>query len=346
METIMLEVTKIVRVDNECILVYLEADDGKPLSYLPGQFLTFIFDRDGREARRSYSIFTTPGIDKELAVLVKRVVNGEMSRYLIDHLAPGDRLQAIPPSGRFLLPQEYDPAEPLLFIAAGSGISPVFSIIKEALLLRSAASVSLIYQNRTESQILFANELDELKESSGGRLKITLLLSNPASHQQVAARLNNTLLEKLLQEMNVDFRQTRFYLCGPPAFMRMCQFVLHVMKVADEKIHKEIFYFESAPVARLSHSTETRTVLVNWNQRQYHFSVQYPDSILTAALRAGIKLPYSCRGGRCSTCTIRCKTGKVVMSINETLTERDLQAGLVLTCVGYPESDIELEYPF
>jgi ring-1,2-phenylacetyl-CoA epoxidase subunit PaaE len=204
----------------------------------------------------------------------------------------------------------------------------------------------LIYQNRSEAQTIFADELNQLQKSLNGRFRITHLLSNPSTHHQPAARLNNTLLEQLLEKIKVNLQLSRFYLCGPPAFMRMCQFVLHVMKVPDQQIHKEIFYFESAPVARLSHSRETRNVLLSWNQHQYRFPVQYPDSILTAALKSGIKLPYSCRGGRCSTCTIKCNSGKVVMSINETLTERDLQAGLVLTCVGYPESDIELEYPF
>ena len=346
METIILEVTKIVRVDKECILVYLSNEKGKALSYLPGQFLTFIFNREGKETRRSYSIFTTPGIDQEMAVLVKRVANGEISRYLIDHLAPGDRLEAILPSGRFVLPTDYDPAEPLIYIAAGSGISPVFALIKESLLLKSAAFVLLIYQNRTEAETLFANELHELQQSSNGRFQLIHLHSNPLRHHQAPARLNNTLLEKLLNERKVDFQRSRFYFCGPPAFMRMCQFVLHVMKTPEEKIHKETFYFEAAPAARLTHSKETRNVLLNWNQRRYQFSVQYPESILTAALRSGIRLPYSCRGGRCSTCTIKCNAGTVVMSINETLTERDLKAGLVLTCVGYPESDIELEYPF
>jgi ring-1,2-phenylacetyl-CoA epoxidase subunit PaaE len=189
MENIILEVTKIVRVDTECILVYLASENGKPLSYLSGQFLTFIFNLDGREARRSYSIFTTPGVDREPAVLVKRVVNGEVSRYLIDHLAPGDRLEAIPPSGRFVLPSDYDPAEPLIFIAAGSGISPIFSLIKEALLVKSAASVSLIYQNRSEAQTIFADELNQLQKSLNGRFRITHLLSNPSTHHQPAARL-------------------------------------------------------------------------------------------------------------------------------------------------------------
>lgn len=344
METITLTVTKIERATEECILVFLEPENGKELSYLPGQFLTFLFNHG--ETRRSYSIFTTPGVDSQVAVLVKRVTNGEISRRLIDHLSPGDKLEAIPPTGRFILPSDRDRSEPLIFIAAGSGISPVFSLIKEALSTEGTGSVSLVYQNRNEQSTLFRQELDLLSNKYSGRFTWTNLLSAPAELHHNATRLNNTLLEKILFDMRVNFTNTRFYLCGPPAFMRMCQFVLHVLGSHDDRIHKEIFYFESGPSNPLAHLREPRTVQLQWNKGNFNFTVKYPESILDAALKAGIKLPYSCRGGRCSTCTVKCTTGKVIMSINEVLTKRDLKNGLVLTCVGYPETDISLEYPF
>lgn len=346
MELIDLVVTRIVRANAECIFVYLSREDGMALQYEAGQFLTFIFNRNGKENRRSYSLFTTPSIDAEPAVVIKRVVNGEVSRFLIDHLAPGDRLQAIPASGRFTLPQDDDPHKPLVFISAGSGISPVYSLIRQALLVNASERVLLIYQNRSEEQALFVSEFATLAESGKGRFTWIHLLSNPSSGNTPAARLNNTLLEKILLDRQVDFASSHFYICGPPAFMRMCQFVLHLLKVPDERMLREIFYFESSPVTQLTHSKEPRQVQLTWNEQNYAFTINYPESILSAALRSGIKLPYSCRGGRCSTCTLKCSAGSVIMSINEVLTARDLQQGLILTCVGYPETDISLQYPF
>ncbi|MEO6915081.1 MAG: 2Fe-2S iron-sulfur cluster binding domain-containing protein [Chitinophagaceae bacterium] len=125
----------------------------------------------------------------------------------------------------------------------------------------------------------------------------------------------------------------------------MCQFVLHLLRVPDERIHREIFFFDSAPSSPLNYDSIPKKISLKWNDERFTFMVQHPQSILDAALKQGIALPYSCRGGRCSTCAIKCISGQMSMSINEVLTHKDLQQGWVLTCVGYPASDLVLEYP-
>lgn len=341
-QTINLRVSKVVRAANDSILLFLETPEGKQIHYQAGQFITFIFHRRDQEVRRSYSFFTTPFVDAEAGVLVKRLINGEISRHLIDHVAAGDILEALPPSGRFTLATDRLKAGQLVFIAAGSGISPVISLIKQALYLDDASTVVLIYQSRSEASTLFHQELSMMSREYKQRFTCIILLSNPANHQLHPSRLNNTLLEQILLRKITGIASSQFYLCGPPAFMRMCQFVLHVLKVADEKIHREIFFFEGIPAAPLIHDKTLRNVTVHFNGKQFSFPVEYPETILQAALKSGLKLPYSCKGGRCSTCTVRCISGSVKMSINEVLTDKDLHEGLILTCVGYPQSDLEL----
>jgi ring-1,2-phenylacetyl-CoA epoxidase subunit PaaE len=135
-----------------------------------------------------------------------------------------------------------------------------------------------------------------------------------------------------------------FYLCGPPAFMRMAQFTLRLLGFSDAQIKKENFTVEYVPPPPLLTDTTPKRVTILRNDSPLHFEAAWPDTILHAAERHHISLPYSCRGGRCSTCVAKCLSGKVKMSINEVLTEKDLQDGLVLTCVGYAETDITLSF--
>ena len=155
------------------------------------------------------------------------------------------------------------------------------------------------------------------------------------------ARLNNWLLEDLL---GMDTGHALFYLCGPPAFMRMVLFTLRLMGVAETQIRKENFTVEYVPPPPLLSDPSPKRVVIHTAETQYAFEVAWPSTILQAALDHHIPLPYSCKGGRCSTCVARCLNGKVKMSINEVLTEQDIREGLVLTCVGYAETDVELKY--
>jgi ring-1,2-phenylacetyl-CoA epoxidase subunit PaaE len=321
--------------------IFVERTDG-PLSYQAGQFLTLLVNTYGREHRRSYSFSTTPGIDPVAAITVKRVPNGEVSRYLLDHLRVGDILHTLPPAGRFTLDET---ADPLVFIAAGSGIVPIFSLLKTALALQSHHKIILITQQHDPAASPFHAQLHALTTAYGkDRLRWIEWLSVRDG------RLNNWLLEEwiltLLPPVHHPSQTVlpHFYLCGPPAFMRMAQFTLRLLGFPDEQIKKENFTVEYVPPPPLLTDTTPKQVTILRDDSPLHFEAVWPDTILQAAERQHISLPYSCRGGRCSTCTAKCLSGKVKMSINEVLTEKDLQEGLVLTCVGYAETDITLSY--
>jgi ring-1,2-phenylacetyl-CoA epoxidase subunit PaaE len=356
MEPFWLEVIGIFPEARDCSTILLRRLDGQPLVYRAGQFLTLLLTIHGRELRRSYSLSSAPGIDPWPAITIKRIPNGEVSRYLLDHLVPGDRLLTLPPSGRFTL-AEGAATTRHFFIAAGSGMAPVYSLLKTALLavpalateatagstaeagavlpVQTGRDAILISQHHDEQSVLFGEALRSWQRQWPERFTWLNILS---SH---FGRLTNGMLQDLVEELGLGHF---FYLCGPPAFMRMAQFTLRVMGVEEARIRKEHFTVEYVPPPPPIADTRPRRITISKEGQTIGFSASYPMTILQAALAHGIALPYSCRGGRCSTCVARCTAGKVKMSINEVLTDEDLQRGLVLTCVGYAETDVELAY--
>lgn len=372
MDTLILNVVGILPEAIDTATIFLERADGLPLDYQAGQFLTFLFDfhgrsASGRELRRSYSLSSAPGVDPIPSITVKRVTNGEASRYLLDHLRVGDQLRSLPPAGRFLL--EKRPAATadamagmpgpggrvLFFIAAGSGVVPIFSLLKKALAEEPGTRIVLISQHHDDGSIPFFKKLEELERDNKKRFRWVNLRSAKDG------RLNNWWLEELLGELLLEvppggagkstasradmlpgYSHPAFYLCGPPAFMRMAQFTLRVMGFTYSYIRKENFTVEFVPPPPLLTDPSPKKITIRAGGKTYQYEAAWPATILQAGLDRQIPLPYSCKGGRCSTCVARCINGKVKMSINEVLTEKDLQEGLVLTCVGYAETDVEL----
>ncbi len=322
---------------------YLEPDNKSAIEYKAGQFLTLIFHHRGNEIRRSYSLGSTPGIDNELFITVKRKINGEISRQLFDHYKPGDIIASLMPAGRFIIEEPF--ASVYFFITAGSGITPIFSLVKELLYKHPETKVILINQCRNERDVIYKHQLKELELKFAARFYVIQFFSRPHSRKHKAQRLNNELLEKIIhQTPELQFQTANFYLCGPIAFMRMAQFTLKTIGFNDEQIHKEQFVIDLPPPVPFLSDTAPKSAVIYFQQKKYSLTVAYPQTILDAALQNNIELPYSCKAGRCSTCAALCIKGKVKMSINEVLTERDIEKGLVLTCVGYAETDMELSF--
>lgn len=343
MQLLHLSIHSVTRETSDTFTFHLVAEHGHPPPYAAGQFLTFLFQFGEREIRRSYSLSSTPGLDEMLSVTIKRIPNGEISRYFIDYLKPGARLVSLMPSGKFILENKDDPGSSFVLIAAGSGMVPVFSLLKSILYHKRNQPVLLITQFQNETSILFNTELMKMKNEFAERLTWINLLSAPANRSLESIRLNNNLLPELISRYAAQQKDQLFYVCGPASFMRMVQFTLKEMGFDGNRIRKENFTVEYLPPPPLITDHGVKTISLLLGKKNYRFTTRFPKTILDAALENGIKLPYSCKGGRCSTCVLTCKSGKVKMSINEVLTEKDLEQGLVLTCVGYAETDCELE---
>ncbi len=338
-----LVITRIEAVSANAKMLFLEEVNRRPISYEAGQFFTFIINHYRREVRRAYSIASAPGIEDQMGVVIKRLANGEISRFLLEHLKAGDILRALPPGGRFTLQKDAAGRRTVFFIAAGSGISPVFSLLKSLLFREEFSRAVLIYQNHDEDNVIFEQELDRLQHRFAERFTLITLLSNPSERSHRPRRLNNNLLEELISANVRMHMPNDFYICGPGGFMRMAQFVIKLMGFSEENIHKENFEIGPVPPAPVTADRSPKNIQLTWQETKYEFTTAYPVNILQAALNNHIPLPYSCRGGRCSSCVVKCISGKVKMSINEVLTEKDLQNGLILTCVAYAETNLELE---
>ncbi len=321
---------------------YLEHVGGTIISCLPGQFLTFIFQDAGHEVRRSYSLGSAPGVDKYLYITVKRKPNGSISRRLFEHYKTGDLLTAIEPSGKFIIDEPISTR--YIFIAAGSGITPIFSIIKHLLYFHDNATVLLINQSRNEENIIYNIQLEQLRQKFSSRFTVKQLFSQPVSHEYFSQRLNNMLVETLIKQQvsQYNISELQCYICGPQLFMLMAQFTLKLLHFKDHQIHKEQFVITPPPPAPLIAGTSAKKIVVHYKRKEYRINAAYPTTILDAALQRGIPLPYSCKAGICSTCMATCTKGEILMSNNEVLTEKDISAGKVLTCTGYAVTDAEI----
>ncbi|MCU0443565.1 MAG: ferredoxin--NADP reductase [Microscillaceae bacterium] len=319
----------------------LQSVDNQMIRYEAGQFLTFIFATNSGEKRRSYSLSSTFGIDNLPSITVKRVSNGEISRFWLDKIQVGDTLQALPPAGRFTLTTDSQNQRDIFLLGAGSGITPLFSLLKKILHHEPQSRIHLIYSNKNELQTIFFSQLTQLQSQYANQLTINHLYSNPLPESGLLpTHLSNTYLETWVkQALQYESSKAEFFLCGPENLMRMQKMVLRFMGFHQEQIHQENFTIpDIKPLIPYSPTQDTKQVIINYQSVSYSLSVPYDKNILEAALAQGIELPYSCRGGRCATCQAKCTEGKVKMSINDVLTERELAEGWILTCTAYVQT--------
>lgn len=322
----------------------LTYEGGSNIPYAAGQFITFVFTHHGREERRSFSISSCPVLNEPLSFTVKRIDNGAYSRLLIDRAKEGDKLYTTGAAGLFTLPENMGSYEQVFFLAAGIGITPVFSLIKTLLYTQKDKRVVLIYSNRSKEEVVFYNELNALATQFPDRFKVEFLYST--SFDLARARLSKALLPVLLREYALfPLQKTLFYICGPFDYMRMAIISLEEQGIHNEQIRKENFNTNNRQIKKTEPPDKAaHQATIKFNGKEYRFPIQYPDTILQAAKKHGVALPYSCEVGRCGSCAAICTKGKVWLSYNEVLMDLDLKHGSILTCVGHPiDGDITIE---
>ncbi|MDX5420752.1 MAG: ferredoxin--NADP reductase [Hymenobacteraceae bacterium] len=329
-------------VDDVKIFTFDEGTAGT-LPYKAGQYLTFVHHGPQGEIRRSYSITASPALHEPLAVSVKRIENGFFSRQLVDHAQVGDQILTTGAAGLFTLPENTSDFKQVFFLAAGSGITPIYSLLKTLLYAHPALSAVLLYSNSSPARAMFLEPLRLLAKEFPERLHIEFLFSN--SPDLGRARLHKDLLKSFLHKLSrAPHQQQLFYLCGPANYMRLSSYALRQAGIPADNIRKEIFNIVKVTPKVLPPDTEAHEVVLQLKNREHRIHCKYPRTILQSAREAGVQLPYSCEAGKCGSCLARVLKGKVWMSYNEVLTERDLKKGLTLTCVGYAVGgDAELE---
>jgi Flavodoxin reductases (ferredoxin-NADPH reductases) family 1 len=330
---IQVELKQIIQQTDSVKTLVLQPVTPAAISYKAGQFLTFAFAHNGDDLRRSYSFSSSPESGDEMAITVKRVANGIFSRKMVDTAKTGQIFTVLKPSGLFVLPDSIEATTHLVFFAAGVGITPIFSLIKTALTTRQGIRITLLYSNRSASDAVFYEELGQLQQLHPNFHIIHLFSTAPNLSR---ARLNKELVPVLLAENNIDISNSLFYICGPFAYMRMVLLALEEAGVPVTAIRKE--NFNTDVITRILQPPDTgpHEVTILRKGGTYRFSMQYPDTILKAAARHNVSLPYSCENGICGSCMAHCTTGRVWHRNNEVLTDAELQKGMILTCVGYP----------
>lgn len=343
-----LKVKNIVQETRDAISVVFEHPADNKIDYKSGQFLTLIVPVEGKEVRRAYSLCTSPFVDEDLAVTVKRVDKGLMSNWLADHLKPGAKVKVMEPMGQFTT--EYNAAgkRHIIMFAGGSGITPMMSIIKSMLTKEPESMVSLIYCNRDIDSIIFKDQLEKLQTKYEGRLHVIHVLDTaPMNWQGYSGLLNHDMLTKLFERIpDWGIQKSTYLMCGPEGMMKNVESLLVMRQIPKEKIFKESFVQgtidkdqKKETSAAASTELKAREVTIRYDGQEYKIMVPPNKAILETALDQGIDLPYSCQSGLCTACRGKALSGQVKLDEEEGLSQSERAEGYVLTCVGHPLTD-------
>jgi ferredoxin-NADP reductase len=306
--------------------------DGAAFDFLPGQFFTVVLDIGGRTVRRAYSASSAPGSTR-LTLTIKSTADGYASKYVRDEIRPGAELRILGPSGSFSVDR---PAGELVLMAAGSGITPMMSIIRSTLAGTHDTRITLLYGNRTETGIIFSAALADLVRAHPGRLTVHHVLSRPGQHWQGRrGRLDQETVRSLLTEV-APRDEAHFYSCGPAGMLTGVTEVLDGLGVPADRRHEETFASLAVPAGAATEQTMTVGDLGT-------VTVAAGQTLLDAGLEAALPLPYSCTVGSCGECRIRLRGGEVTMAEPNCLTQADRDNGYILACVAQPRTDVAVE---
>ncbi|PHM74074.1 1,2-phenylacetyl-CoA epoxidase subunit PaaE [Xenorhabdus kozodoii] len=329
--------------DAVVVTLHIPAELKKQFCYHPGQHLTLKATVDNEELRRCYSICSSP-LDDVLQIGVKIIPQGRFSTFINRQLKVGDELDVMRPQGSFGHRPRSDQQGHYLAIAAGSGITPILSIIKSTLAREPDSTFTLIYGNRTSRSMMFKEALADLKNRYLSRLQLLYLFSqettdSPLFNGRIDIEHLNHLGKILLNFAQFDHA----FLCGPETMLDDAGWVLEQAGIPTKRIHSERFNTgqaqKAAPPANLAGRSETR-VEIHLDGRILNITMNAgDDSILDAALRQGADLPYACKGGVCATCKCRLKSGEVGMRVNYSLEPDQLAAGYILSCQSWPKGE-------
>lgn len=342
-----IKVSDIYKETKDCSVVSFDIpEELKPeFQYNQGQHLTLKATIDGKEERRSYSLCSSP-TENKWQVAVKKINGGLFSGYVNDKVKKGDTLEIMAPSGKFFRETNKEAAKNYIMFAAGSGITPILSIIKTHLALEPNSTFQLFYLNRSVKSIIFKEEIELLKNKYFGRFEIFHFLTK--EHRSIELFNGRFSKEKLeiLTEKIIDIPAVdECFICGPEEMIFLVRDTLVAAGLSKDKIHFELFNTggSEADKQRVSKILESKAqgtdVTIIDGGKEFHFIMDDDyDNILDGAIAAGADLPFACKGGVCSTCRCKVIEGSVEMKINYALDEDEVAKNLVLSCQAVPTS--------
>ena len=341
-----LKIKDVIRETEQAVSLEFEIPEDlkKEFSFIAGQYITIKTQIDGKEVRRSYSICTSPN-EETFKVTVKEVENGTFSVIANNKLKAGDTLEVHPPEGKFVfVPKQDEHRHSYAAFAAGSGITPVLSIIKSVLESEKHSRFVLVYGNKTPDETIFFKQLLELQMEHPDRLFIEFVYSQTKEEASHYGRIDTSTVNYVIKNRFKDNTFTSFYLCGPEEMINNVTEILLENDVKKEKILFELFKSEVEGEVNADLEGET-SLSITVDDEETILSMPKNKTVLQAALDHGLDVPYSCQGGICSSCVARITEGKAEMEKNSILVDSEIEEGLVLTCQAHPTTNtLKVDY--
>lgn len=330
-----------------CISFDVQTEQAPAFQYQPGQHLTIRHLTEQGEIRRCYSICSDD--QEDMSIAIKKIEQGQFSTWANEHLKAGDVLEVMPPQGVFFQKAAKVGGQHYLGFAAGSGITPILSIVKSVLNRHPTATFTLIYGNRSWKQTMFSEQIMDLKDRFHERLQLVNIFSREMNDSEIFnGRIDAEKLQQLAKAGLIRTDTDHCFACGPEEMMTAVEEILPTLGIERSKIHTE--RFNTGTTTKVSaqqieqRSEEKVNIILDGRELIVEVSKQ-DDSILDAALRAGADLPYACKGGVCATCKCKVLEGEVEMAINYSLEEDEIERGYVLSCQARPTtSNVRLSF--
>ncbi len=344
-----LKITEVKRETPECVSVQFEVPEDlkETFQYQAGQYLTLKTEIEGEEIRRSYSLCSSP-VEDEWRVAVKQVEGGKFSTFANQQLKAGDTLESMPPMGNFTTNINKNNNKKYLGFAAGSGITPVISIIKTVLESEPESHFTLFYGNKEFETIIFREEIEALKNRFIGRISVYHILSREMQGVDLFyGRMDKEKCQQFCEKLIDVSTMSEAFICGPEEMIFAIKDGLEAEGMDKNHIHFELF---TSPAGKLGQKTETTKrefdptkeskVTIQLDGNIYDFTLGYGGkNILDAALKNGADLPFACKGGVCCTCRAKLEEGEVDMDVNYALEPEEVEAGFILTCQSHPRTE-------
>ncbi len=312
--------------------------------FIAGQYINIKTHFEGQEVRKAYSICSAPG-SNELRVAIKAVKNGGFSVFANEKLAPGDTMEVGTPEGKFTFEPKADRQRNYAAFTAGSGITPVLSIIQSVLQSEPESTFVLVYGNRTPDETIFHDFLHQLQQEYVGRFFVHFVFSQARAEDALFGRIERSTVNFVIKNKHKEKEFEKFYLCGPEEMILTVNDVLKENNIPEKNIKFELF---STPIAekKIEENLDGQTkITMLVDDEEVTFLMSQQMTILDAALKQGIDAPYSCQGGICSSCMARITNGKAEMKKNAILTDGEIAEGLILTCQAHPTTpEIYVDY--
>lgn len=344
-----LTVKEVIRETENAVSILFDIPENlhQEFSFIPGQYITIKKELNGVELRRAYSICSSKK-SNSIRIGVKAVDKGTFSVFVTTNLKHGDILEVSPPEGRFTLNPDVDHQNYLAFVA-GSGITPVLSMIKSMLEAKTNNKFVLVYGNKSPDKTMFKAEIDELITNHPEQFFVYYTFTKANDKDALFGRIDNSTVNYIIKNKHKEVEFNEFFLCGPTSMIDMVKEELLDKGISEENIHFELFSakVEDTDTSNISKEKLDGEAIITivLDDEEETFSMKKESSILEVALKKGLDAPYSCQGGICSTCLAQIIEGKAVMEINNILSEDEVKEGLILTCQAHPTTDkITIDY--